>query len=185
MKVAVTGAAGQIAYSLLFRVASGAMLGPDQPVALQLLEIPEALGALGGVAMELEDCAFPLLASVDHELRPRSRLRRRRHRAAGRCPAAEQGHGAPGPARGQRRHFQRPGKALAASAARDVRILVVGNPANTNCLIAAHNAGQAATPLAPQQFSAMTRLDQNRALGQVAARAGAPVRYGDQPLDLG
>ena len=176
MKVAVTGAAGQIAYSLLFRIASGAMLGPDQPVALQLLEIPEALGALRGVAMELDDCAFPLLTSVtmssDPEVafgdadiallvgaRPRSKGMERRDLL--------EANGA---------IFSVQGRALAASAARDVRVLVVGNPANTNCLIAAHNAGHAATPLAPQQFSAMTRLDQNRALGQVAARAGAAVR---------
>jgi malate dehydrogenase len=175
LKVAVTGAAGQIAYSLLFRIASGAMLGPEQPVALQLLEIPEALAALRGVAMELDDCAFPLVSSVamssDPEVafgdadvallvgaRPRSKGMERRDLL--------EANGA---------IFSVQGKALAASASRDVRVLVVGNPANTNCLIAAHNAGNAATPLPPQQFSAMTRLDQNRALGQVAARAGTGV----------
>ncbi|MGH9105034.1 MAG: malate dehydrogenase [Acidimicrobiales bacterium] len=175
VKVAVTGAAGQIAYSLLPRLASGAMLGPDQPVALQLLEIPQALGALRGVVMELEDCAFPLLGSLsttsDAEeafgdarvailvgARPRGKGMERRDLL--------EANGA---------IFSAQGKALAASASRDVRVLVVGNPANTNCLVAAHNAGRARTPLAPQQFAAMTRLDHNRAVAQVAARAGAPV----------
>lgn len=176
LKVAVTGAAGQIAYSLLFRIASGAMLGPDQPVALQLLEIPEALGALRGVAMELDDCAFGLLTSVsmgsDPEVafgdadvallvgaRPRTKGMERRDLL--------EANGA---------IFSVQGKALATSAGRDVRVLIVGNPANTNCLIAAHNAGRGPTPLAPAQFAAMTRLDHNRAVAQVAARAGVPVR---------
>jgi malate dehydrogenase len=175
VNVAVTGAAGQIAYSLLFRVASGAMLGPDQPVCLQLLEIPAALGALRGVVMELDDCAFPLLSRVtvtseaeeafaDADIailvgaRPRAKGMERRDLL--------EANGA---------IFSVQGRALAASAHRDVRVLVVGNPANTNCLIAAHNAGAASTPLAPQQFSAMTRLDQNRAVGQLAARTGTPV----------
>jgi malate dehydrogenase len=175
VNVAITGAAGQIAYSLLFRVASGAMLGTDQPVCLQLLEVPAALGALRGVVMELDDCAFPLLSRVtvssDAEeafadadvailvgARPRAKGMERRDLL--------EANGA---------IFTVQGKALAASAHRDVRVLVVGNPANTNCLIAAHNAGVAPTPLAPHQFSAMTRLDQNRAVGQLAARTGAPV----------
>jgi len=175
VNVAITGAAGQIAYSLLFRVASGAMLGADQPVHLQLLEIPDALGALRGVVMELEDCAFPLLSGVDITsdaeeafgdanvavlvgARPRSKGMERRDLL--------EANGA---------IFTVQGKALAASAHRDVRVLVVGNPANTNCLIAAHNAGTGPTPLAPEQFSAMTRLDQNRAVAQVAARTGEPV----------
>ena len=175
VRVAITGAAGQIAYSLLFRVASGAMLGADGPVTLQLLEIPEALGALRGVVMELEDCAFPLLSGVsissDAEeafgdadvallvgARPRSKGMERRDLL--------EANGA---------IFSTQGRALAASASRDVRVLVVGNPANTNCLIAAHNAGTGPSPIAPQQFAAMTRLDHNRAVGQVAARAGAPV----------
>src|SRR5579875_2666758 len=134
VKVAVTGAAGQIAYSLLFRVASGAMLGPDQPVSLQLLEIPEALSALRGVGMERRD-----LLEANGGI------------------------------------FAVQGRALAAAARRDVRVLVVGNPANTNCLVAAHNAGLGATPLAPEQFAAMTRLDHNRAVARLAARAGAGV----------
>jgi len=175
VRVAVTGAAGQIAYSLLFRVASGSMLGADQPVVLQLLEIPEALGALKGVAMELEDCAFPLLSGVtmsaepeeafgDAEIaflvgaRPRSKGMERRDLL--------EANGA---------IFSVQGRALAASARRDIRVLVVGNPANTNCLIAAHNAAGAPQPLSPAQFAAMTRLDHNRAVGQIAARAGTAV----------
>lgn len=173
--VAVTGAAGQIAYSLLFRVASGAMLGPDQPVALRLLEIPDALGALRGVVMELEDCAFPLLTSVTVSAAPEEAFgdadfallvgARPRSKGMERADLLE-ANGA---------IFSTQGRALAASASRDVRVLVVGNPANTNCLIAAHNAAGAPQPLAPEQFAAMTRLDHNRAVGQVAARAGAPV----------
>jgi malate dehydrogenase len=175
VNVAITGAAGQIAYSLLFRVASGSLLGPEQPVALQLLEVPVALGALQGVVMELDDCAFPLLAGVstsseaaeafgDADIailvgaRPRSKGMERRDLL--------EANGA---------IFSAQGQALAASASRDVRVLVVGNPANTNCLIAAANAGTGPTPLAPRQFAAMTRLDHNRAVAQVAARAGAPV----------
>jgi malate dehydrogenase len=174
VNVTITGAAGQIAYSLLFRVASGAMLGADQPVALQLLEIPEALGALRGILMELDDCAFPLLTGVrissdpldafgDADVallvgaRPRSKGMERRDLL--------EANGA---------IFSVQGKALAASASRDVRVLVVGNPANTNCLIAAHNAGLGPSPLPPGHFAAMTRLDHNRAIAQVAARAGAP-----------
>ena len=175
VRVAITGAAGQIAYSLLFRVASGSMLGPDQPVILQLLEIPDALGALRGVAMELDDCAFPLLhgvqTSADPEeafgdadvavlvgARPRSKgMERRDLLEANGAIFGVQGH------------------ALASAAGREVRVLVVGNPANTNCLIAAHNAGLGPSPLAPGQFSAMTRLDHNRAIGQLASRSGAPV----------
>lgn len=175
VRVAVTGAAGQIAYSLLFKLANGSMLGPNQPLVLQLLEIPAALGALKGVVMELQDCAFPLLADVtisadpvesfgDAEIallvgaRPRAKGMERRDLL--------EANGA---------IFTVQGQALAASAKRDVRVLVVGNPANTNCLIAAHNAGLGPTPLSPQRFAAMTRLDHNRAVAQVAARAGVPV----------
>ena len=175
VRVAVTGAAGQIAYSLLFKLANGSMLGQGQPLVLQLLEIPEALNALKGVVMELQDCAFPLLSEVtissdpveafgDAEIallvgaRPRAKGMERRDLL--------EANGA---------IFTVQGKALATSARRDVRVLVVGNPANTNCLIAAHNAGLGSTPLAPERFTAMTRLDHNRAVGQVAARAGAPV----------
>jgi malate dehydrogenase len=169
--VAVTGAAGQIGYSLLFRIASGAMLGPDQPVVLQLLEITPALTALEGVAMELDDCAFPLLAGVvrtddadeafgdaDYAL-----LVGAMPRKAGmeRADLLSANGGI----------FRPQGKALSDSAKRDVKILVVGNPANTNALIAQQNAPS----LDPRQFSAMTRLDHNRAVSQLAQRVGTPV----------
>ncbi len=175
VRVAVTGAAGQIAYSLLFKLANGTMLGPDQPVALQLLEIPQAMEATKGVTMELQDCAFPLLSGVTLSSDPEE--------AFGDAEIALL-VGARPRAKGMERRdlleangaiFSVQGRALAASAKRDVRVLVVGNPANTNCLIAAHNAGMAPAPLAPERFSAMTRLDHNRAVAQVAARAGAPV----------
>ena len=171
VRVAVTGAAGQIGYSLLFRIANGDLLGPDQPVILQLLEITPALAALGGVVMELTDCAFPLVtevittddanaafAGVNYALlvgsRPRTKGMERKELL--------EVNGA---------IFTAQGKALAAGAADDVRILVVGNPANTNCLIAMNNAGS----IPRERFTAMTRLDHNRALGQVAAKAGVPV----------
>lgn len=175
INVAVTGAAGQIAYSLLFRVASGALLGPDQPVTLQLLEIPDALGALRGVVMELDDCAFPLLSQVSTTSDPEEAFgdadvallvgARPRSKAMERRDLLQANGGI----------FKAQGKALAATAKRTVRVLVVGNPANTNCLVAAHNAAQGATPLAPECFAAMTRLDHNRAVGQIAQRAGVPV----------
>jgi malate dehydrogenase len=171
VRVAVTGAAGQIGYSLLFRIASGALLGPDQPVILQLLEITPALGALQGVVMELDDCAFPLLAGVvtsdDAQVafgdanvallvgaRPRSKGMERKDLL--------EANGA---------IFTVQGQALSDSAAPDIRVLVVGNPANTNALIAMHNAPN----IAPERFTAMTRLDQNRAKAQLAAKSGRPV----------
>ena len=142
VRVAVTGAAGQIGYSLLFRIASGALLGPDQPVILQMLEITPALGALDGVAMELDDCAFPLLAGMVQD--------RRRRRPPSTAPNVAllvgsrprtQGHGAGRPARGQRRHLHRAGQgAVRRGGRRRASILVVGNPANTNALIAMNNA---------------------------------------------
>lgn len=171
VRVAVTGAAGQIGYALLFRIASGEMLGKDQPVILQLLEIPQALKALEGVVMELDDCAFPLLHGVvtsddpavafkdaDYALLVGSRPR---------GPGMErkdllQANGA---------IFTVQGRALNDHASRDVKVLVVGNPANTNCLIAMRNAPD----LAPERFSAMTRLDHNRALSQLAAKTDARV----------
>jgi malate dehydrogenase len=175
VKVAVTGAAGQIGYSLLVRIASGSMLGHDQPVRLQLLEIPEALGALRGVAMELEDCALPLLSGMTMSSDPEEAFgdaqivllvgARPRSKGMERSDLL-QANGA---------IFSAQGQALAASASRDVRVLVVGNPANTNCLIAGRNASQGTGSLSPQQFSAMMRLDHNRAVAQVAARAGVPV----------
>jgi malate dehydrogenase len=168
VRVAVTGAAGQIGYSLLFRIASGEMLGPDQPVTLHLLEITPALGALGGVAMELEDCAFPLLDGVVQTDDPHVAFEgvhyallvgsRPRTKGMERKELLE-ANGA---------IFTVQGKALSANAADDVRVLVVGNPANTNCLIAMNNAP--AVP--PERFTAMTRLDHNRAKAQLAARLG-------------
>jgi malate dehydrogenase len=171
VRVAVTGAAGQIGYSLLPRIASGQLLGSDQPVILQLLEIAPALGALEGVAMELDDCAFPLLAGIvrsddadvafgdaDYALlvgaMPRTQGMERSDLLAA--------NGA---------IFTAQGAALSRSASRDVRVLVVGNPANTNALIAMHTAPD----LDPRQITAMTRLDHNRAVRQLAQRVGASV----------
>jgi len=168
VRVAVTGAAGQIGYSLLFRIAAGDLLGPDQPVTLQMLEITPALQGLEGVAMELDDCAFPLLAGSvrtdDAEVafgdadiaflvgsRPRSKGMERADLL--------EANGA---------IFTVQGKALAAAARPDVKVLVVGNPANTNALIAMSNA----SGLDPRRFTAMTRLDHNRAIAQVASKAG-------------
>jgi malate dehydrogenase len=171
LRVAVTGAAGQIGYSLLFRIAAGELLGPEQPVLLQLLEITPALGALRGVVMELDDCAFPLLAGVETSddaneafgdaniallvgARPRSKGMERKDLL--------EANGA---------IFSVQGKALSDNAAPDIRVLVVGNPANTNALIAMHNAPN----ISPERFTAMTRLDQNRAKAQLAARSGRPI----------
>ncbi len=171
VRVAVTGAAGQIGYSLLFRIASGQMLGADQPVILQLLDITPAMDALKGVAMELEDCAFPLLSGIvcsddpneafgdiSYALlvgaRPRSKGMERKDLL--------EANGA---------IFTVQGKALSDNAAADVRILVVGNPANTNSLIAMNNA-----PNIPnERFTAMTRLDHNRAMAQLATKTGTTV----------
>jgi malate dehydrogenase len=171
VRVAVTGAAGQIGYALLFRIASGQMLGPDQPVILQMLEIPQAVGALEGVVMELDDCAFPLLAGTvatadageafagtDYALLVGAMPRKQGMERADLLSA----NGA---------IFTAQGKALSDSAAPGVKVLVVGNPANTNALIAMNNA-----PDVPDaQFTAMTRLDHNRAVAQLAAKAGAGV----------
>ncbi len=172
VRVAVTGAAGQIGYSLLFRIASGQMLGPDQPVILQLLDITPALDALRGVAMELDDCAFPLLEGIvqtddpdeafgdaNYALlvgaRPRSKGMERKDLL--------EANGA---------IFTVQGKALSDNAAADIRVLVVGNPANTNCLIAMNNCDR----LPDRNFTAMTRLDHNRAMAQLAAKTGSTVR---------
>jgi malate dehydrogenase len=171
VKVAVTGAAGQIGYSLLFRIASGAMLGPDQPVVLQMLEITPALGALDGVAMELEDCAFPLLTGMvktdDAET------------AFGDADFALLVGAMPRKAGMERSDlleangaiFTGQGRAIAAAAKPDVRVLVVGNPANTNALIAMNNA----EGMEPTNFTSMTRLDHNRAINQLAKRLDRPV----------
>jgi malate dehydrogenase len=171
IRVAVTGAAGQIGYSLLFRIASGAMFGPNQPVILHLLEIEPALPALGGVVMELDDCAFPLLKGI--------------------IPTANLDEGfrgvnwallvgsIPRKANMERKDllgingkiFIGQGQAIQRSAARNVRILVVGNPCNTNCLIAMNNAPE----IPRDRFYAMTRLDENRAKAQLAKKAGVDI----------
>ena len=171
VRVAVTGAAGQIGYSLLFRIASGAVFGPDQPVILQMLEITPALGALEGVRMELDYCAFPLLAGIVGTDSAET--------AFGDADAAFLVGAMPrkdGMERGDLLSanggiFKPQGQALAASAKKDVKVLVVGNPANTNALIAMKNAPS----LKPQSFTAMTRLDHNRALSQLAAKTGSHV----------
>ncbi len=171
IKVAVTGAAGQIGYSLLFRIASGEMFGPEQPVALSLVEIPNALGALEGVVMELQDCAFPLLRSI--------------------VPTADLNEGfrdvnwallvgsvprKAGMERGDLlgingKIFIGQGQAIAKNAASDVRTLVIGNPCNTNCLIAMNNAKE----IPGDRWFAMTRLDENRARAQLAQKAGVEI----------
>lgn len=171
VRVAVTGAAGQIGYSLLFRIAAGQMLGEDQPVIMHLLEITPALDALKGVAMELEDCAFPLLAGIVQTDDPNVAFEgvntallvgsRPRSKGMERKDLLE-ANGA---------IFTVQGKALSDNAADDVKILVVGNPANTNSLIAMNNA-----PNIPnERFTAMTRLDHNRAIAQLAAKTGTTV----------
>ena len=168
VRVAVTGAAGQIGYSLLFRIASGSMLGPDQPVILQMLEITPALGALEGVGMELEDCAFPLLAGMvktdDADVAFGDADVALLVGAMPRKEGMERADllGANGGI------FKPQGEALSRSAKRDIKVLVVGNPANTNALIARSNAKD----LDPGCFTAMTRLDHNRAKAQLAAKAG-------------
>jgi malate dehydrogenase len=171
VKVTVTGAAGQIGYALLFRIASGQMLGPDTPVALRLLEIPDAVKAAEGTALELFDCAFPLLASVDifddaDQAFDGANLAllvgaRPRTKGMERADLLEANGGI----------FKPQGEAIAAHAADDIRVLVVGNPANTNALIAMSNADG----VPPERFTAMTRLDHNRAVAQLAAKTGASV----------
>lgn len=168
VRVTITGAAGQIGYALLFRIASGEMLGKDQPVILQLLEIPPAMGALQGVIMEVQDCAFPLVVDMipsddpnvafkdtDYAMlvgsRPRSKGMERKDLLEANAAI-----------------FSVQGKAINDNASRDVKVLVVGNPANTNCLIAQRNAPD----IDPRQFTAMTRLDHNRAMAQLAMKTG-------------
>lgn len=171
VNITVTGAAGQIGYALLFRIAAGAMLGPDTPVRLRLLEVPQAVKSAEGTAMELQDCAFPLLAGVDifddataaFEGANVGLLVGARPRGAGmeRADLLEANGGIFGPQ----------GAAINAGAADDIRVLVVGNPANTNALIASSHA-----PDVPaERFTAMMRLDHNRALAQLAAKAGVGV----------
>ena len=172
VRVAVTGAAGQISYSLLFRIAAGEMLGADQPVILQMLEITPALGALTGVAMELDDCAFPLLKGMvctddanvafkdaDYALlvgaRPRGPGMERKDLLEANAAI-----------------FSAQGKAINSSASKGIKVLVVGNPANTNALIAQRNAPD----INPRQFTAMTRLDHNRSMSQLAEKTGTTIQ---------
>ena len=171
VRVAGTGAAGQITYSLLFRIAAGQMLGEDQPIILQLLEIPPAMEALGGVVMELDDCAFPLLQGVVQTDQPDVAFKDVDY-------ALLVGSRPRGP--GMERKdlleanaaiFSVQGKSLNENASKDVKVLVVGNPANTNCLIAQRNA----PGINPRQFTAMTRLDHNRATTQLAQKTGKHV----------
>lgn len=171
VRVTVTGAAGQLGYALVFRVGAGEMLGKDQPVILQMLEIPPAMKALEGVVMELEDCAFPLLQGVVTTDDPNVAFNDTSYvLMVGSFPRKQ------GMERGELLErngaiFTGQGKALNEHASRDVKVLVVGNPANTNCLIAQSNAPD----LNPRQFTAMMRLDHNRALGQVAAKTDVSV----------
>lgn len=170
-RIAVTGAGGQIAYSVLFRIATGEMLGLDQPIALHLLEVPDAQGALKGVMMELEDCAYPLLKEIKIGADPHAIFEGVNYAlligAKPRGPGMERKDllGDNG------KIFIEQGKALNASAASDVLVFVVGNPCNTNCLIAMHHAPN----IPKEQFFAMTRLDQNRAKALLAAKAGVAV----------
>ena len=171
VKVAVTGAAGQIGYSLLFRIASGSMLGPDQPLELRLLEITPALSALEGVVMELDDCAFPLLTKIEIGDDPKMIFdgvnlaclvgARPRTKGMERRDLLEANGGI----------FKPQGEALNNNAADDVKVLVTGNPANTNALIAMRNAPD----IPAERFHALTRLDHNRAIAQLAAKTGATV----------
>lgn len=171
MRVAITGAAGQIGYSLVFRVALGDMLGPEQPVILQMLEIAPALKALDGVVMELEDCAFPLLAGVVASADPDVAFADADVALLVGAMPRKQGMERSDLLSANGAIFTEQGRALASAASKDVRVLVVGNPANTNCLIALNNA----PGLDPKHFTAMMRLDHNRALSQVAAKLGRPV----------
>ncbi|MBN8503192.1 MAG: malate dehydrogenase [Burkholderiales bacterium] len=173
VRVAVTGAAGQIGYALLFRIASGEMLGKDQPVILQLLEIPDekAQNALRGVMMELEDCAFPLLAGMEAHSDPMTAFKHTDYAllvgARPRGPGMERADLLAANAQ----IFTAQGKALNAVASRNVKVLVVGNPANTNAYIAMKSAPD----LPRENFTAMLRLDHNRAASQIAAKTGKPV----------
>jgi malate dehydrogenase len=170
-RVTITGAAGQIGYQLAFRIASGQLLGSSHPVILQLLEIPPALDALKGVGMELEDCAFPTLEGVVATDDPEEGFRDADYAllvgAKPRGPGMERSD----LLKGNAQIFSAQGAALNAHAQRDVKVLVVGNPANTNALIAQSNAPD----LRPENFTAMTRLDHNRALAQLAAKTGSHV----------
>ena len=181
VRVAITGGAGQISYSLIFRIAAGDMLGPDQPVILQLLEIPPAMDALNGVMMEVNDCAFPLVKDIIGTDKPEEAFK-----DADICLLV----GAKPRGKGMERAdllkanadiFSVQGKAINDHASRDVKVLVVGNPANTNALIAASNAPD----LDKGQFTAMMRLDHNRALSQLAQKTGTQVTDIDKMIVWG
>ncbi len=171
VRVAVTGAAGQIGYSLLFRIASGEMLGPDQPVILQMLEITPALGALDGVAMELDDCAFPLLAGMVKTDDADTAFGDAQYALLVGAMPRKQGMERADLLQANGGIFGPQGKAINDSAAKDIKVLVVGNPANTNALIAMSSAPD----IDPKQFNAMTRLDHNRAMSQLGAKVGKPI----------
>ncbi|HMM50971.1 MAG TPA: malate dehydrogenase [Burkholderiaceae bacterium] len=180
-RVAVTGAAGQIGYSLLFRIANGDMLGKDQPVILQLLDITPALPAVKGVVMELEDCAFPLLAGVVVTDDPKVAFRDADYALLVGARPRTKGMERKDLLEANGAIFTVQGRALDEAASRDCRILVVGNPANTNAFIAMHSA----PGLPKKNFTAMLRLDHNRALSQVAARIGKPVDAIDRMIVWG
>ena len=169
VKVAVTGAAGQIGYALLFRIAAGNMLGPDQPVDLHLLEITPALGALEGVVMELNDCAFPLLNNIVATDDPNVAFKDCDFALLVGAMPRKQGMERKDLLSANGGIFGPQGKAINDHASRDVKVLVVGNPANTNALIAQQNAPD----LDPKCFTAMVRLDHNRAMSQLAEKTGA------------
>jgi len=171
VRIAVTGAAGQIGYALLFRIAAGELLGPDQPVILQLLEVPPAMKALDGVVMELQDCAFATLAGIETADDPGTAF-------SGADFAFLVGAKPRGPGmerrdllEGNAAIFKAQGEALNGNAGSNIRVVVVGNPANTNALITANNAPD----IDPRRITAMTRLDHNRAIGQLAQKTGAAV----------
>jgi len=169
VKIAVTGAAGQIGYSLLFRIASGSMLGPDQPVELYLIEIPPVLPALEGVVMELDDCAFPLLQRIVATADLNEGFRGVNWALLVGSVPRKQGMERKDLLGINGKIFTGQGQAIAKNAAADVRVLVVGNPCNTNCLIAMNNAKDVPS----ERWFAMTRLDENRAKAQLAAKAGS------------
>lgn len=171
VRVGVTGAAGQIGYSLVFRIAAGDMLGSDQPVILQMLEIPQALGALEGVAMELEDGAFPLLAGIVSTDDPETAFAEADFALLVGAMPRKAGMERSDLLSANGAIFTAQGKTIATSANPEVRVLVVGNPANTNALIAMNNA----KGMDQANFTAMTRLDHNRAVGQLAKQVGRPV----------
>ena len=174
VRVAVTGAAGQIGYALLFRIASGEMLGKDQPVILQLLEIPDerAQKALTGVMMELDDCAFPLLAGMEAHSDPAKAFKDTDYALLVGARPRSKGMERADLLQANAQIFTAQGKALNAAASRDVKVLVVGNPANTNAYIAMKSAPE----LPAKNFTAMLRLDHNRALSQLAAKTGKAVK---------